>query len=117
MCHFGYQDEGILITNPHFPGSPPMRVLIVEDNPKMAAALQKGLRGHGMAPDVYHTGVEGEDAAATGVYDLVLLDLMLPDRDGVEVCRNIRRRGVRSKVLMLTALSTTTNKIEGLDSG
>ncbi len=94
-----------------------MRVLIVDDNPKMAAALQKGLREHGMAPDVSHTGFDGEEAAATGVYDLILLDLMLPDRDGVEVCRNLRRRGVKSKVLMLTALSTTANKIDGLDSG
>jgi len=94
-----------------------MRVLIVEDNPKMASALQKGLREHGFAPDVSHTGFEGEEFGATGVYDLILLDLMLPDRDGVEVCRNLRRRGIKSKVLMLTALSSTENKIGGLDSG
>ena len=94
-----------------------MRVLIVEDNPKMAAALQKGLREHGFAPDVSHTGFEGEEVGASGVYDLILLDLMLPDRDGVEVCRNLRRRGIKSKVLMLTALSSTDHKISGLDSG
>jgi DNA-binding response OmpR family regulator len=94
-----------------------MRVLIVEDNPKMAAALQKGLREHGFAPDVSHTGFEGEDLAASGVYDLIILDLMLPDRDGVEVCRNLRRRGVKSKVIMLTALSSTDHKVGGLDSG
>src|SRR5262249_38666665 len=64
-----------------------------------------------------HTGFEGEELAAQGVYDVVLLDLMLPDRDGVEVCRNLRRRGVRSKVLMLTALGTTEAKVQGLDAG
>jgi DNA-binding response OmpR family regulator len=94
-----------------------MRVLIIEDNPKMAAALQKGLREHGFAPDVSHAGFDGEELASSGVYDLVVLDLMLPDRDGVEVCRNLRRRGIRSKILMLTALSATENKISGLDAG
>ena len=94
-----------------------MRVLIVEDKPKMAGALQKGLREHGFAPDVSHTGFEGEDLGATGVYDLIVLDLMLPDRDGVEVCRNLRRRGVKSKVLMLTALGSTNHKVAGLDAG
>jgi DNA-binding response OmpR family regulator len=94
-----------------------MRVLIVEDNPKMSLALQKGLKEHGFAADVMASGVDGEEMAASGVYDLVLLDVMLPDRDGVEVCRNIRRRGVRSKVLLLTALGSTTDKVRGLDAG
>lgn len=94
-----------------------MRVLVVEDNPKMAGALQKGLREHGFAADVSHSGFDGEDLAASGVYDLVVLDLMLPDRDGIEVCKNIRRRGVVSKVLMLTALGSTQDKVQGLDAG
>lgn len=94
-----------------------MRVLVIEDNPKMAAAVQKGLQEHGFAADTSHTGCEGEDLAASGIYDLILLDLMLPDRDGVEVCRNLRRRGVKAKVLMLTALSSTDDKVQGLDSG
>lgn len=94
-----------------------MRVLFIEDNPKMAAAVQRGLREHGFAADVAHTGADGEDLAATGVYDLVLLDVMLPDRDGTEVCRNLRRRGVAAKVLMLTALSALQDKVNGLDSG
>lgn len=94
-----------------------MRVLVIEDNPKMATALQKGLREHGFAVDTANAGFEGEDLAATGVYDLVVLDLMLPDRDGVEVCKNLRRRGVKSKVLMLTALGTTQHKVVGLDAG
>jgi DNA-binding response OmpR family regulator len=94
-----------------------MRVLVIEDNPKMAAAIQHGLREHGYAPDVCHTGFEGETIAARGEYDVILLDLMLPDRDGVEVCRNLRRREITTPVIMLTALSSTDDKIEGLDAG
>lgn len=94
-----------------------MRVLVIEDNPKMAAAVQKGLQAHGFAVDMVHTGFEGEELASTTPYDVIVLDLMLPDRDGVEVCRNLRRRGIASRVLMLTALSSTDDKIAGLDTG
>lgn len=94
-----------------------MRVLVIEDNPKMSAAIQKGLREQGFATDVSATGFDGEDMACTNVYDLIVLDLMLPDRDGIEVCRNIRRRGVKSKVLMLTALTSTDDKVTGLNAG
>ncbi|MCC6427941.1 MAG: response regulator transcription factor [Phycisphaerales bacterium] len=94
-----------------------MRVMVIEDNPKMASALERGLREHGLAVDVAHSGYEGEDAAAAGSHDIILLDLMLPDRDGIEVCRNLRRRGVKAKILMLTALSSTDDKVQGLDAG
>jgi DNA-binding response OmpR family regulator len=94
-----------------------MRVLVIEDNPKMAAAIQKGLREHGFAVDAAHSGFEGEELAATGSHDVVILDLMLPDRDGVDVCRNLRRRGADVKILMLTALGATQDKIKGLDAG
>ncbi len=94
-----------------------MRVMVIEDNPKMASALERGLREQGLAVDVANTGFEGEDAAAAGHHDVILLDLMLPDRDGLEVCRNLRKRGIRSKILMLTALSLTGNKVIGLDAG
>ncbi len=94
-----------------------MRILIIEDNPKMSLALQKGLREHGFAADASTSGFDGEEMATSGVYDLVLLDLMLPDRDGVEVCKNLRRRGVKAKVLMLTALGSTQDKVQGLDAG
>jgi DNA-binding response OmpR family regulator len=94
-----------------------MRVLIIEDNPKMAEALQRGLRENGYAADVSHTGFEGEDLGAAEEYDAILLDLMLPDRDGVEVCKNLRRRCVATPILMLTALSGTENKVTGLDAG
>ncbi|MCC5822552.1 MAG: response regulator transcription factor [Phycisphaerales bacterium] len=94
-----------------------MRVLIIEDNPKMASAIQRGLREHGFAADACHSGYEGEELAAVEPYDLVILDVMLPDRDGVDVCRNLRRREITKPVLMLTALSSTGEKVAGLDAG
>jgi DNA-binding response OmpR family regulator len=94
-----------------------MRILIIEDNPKMAGAIQRGLREHGYAVEVCHSGFEGEDLAAIENFDLILLDLMLPDRDGVDVCRNLRRRCVSTPILMLTALSGTSDKVAGLDAG
>ncbi|MEZ6317493.1 MAG: response regulator transcription factor [Phycisphaerales bacterium] len=94
-----------------------MRILIVEDNPKMAGAIQRGLREQGYAADTCHTGFEGEDLGASETYDLIILDLMLPDRDGVEVCRNLRRRCVDTPIIMLTALSSTEDKVSGLDAG
>jgi DNA-binding response OmpR family regulator len=94
-----------------------MRILIVEDNPRMAQALHAGLREQGYAADMCHSGYEAEDLAASGVYDIVLLDLMLPDRDGVELCRSLRRRGFKSKILMLTALGSIPDKVQGLDAG
>lgn len=94
-----------------------MRILVIEDNPKMATGIQRGLRENGYAADVCHSGFEGEDLAAGSEYDAVILDLMLPDRDGVEVCRNLRRRSKNVPVLMLTALSGTEDKVNGLDAG
>lgn len=94
-----------------------MRILIVEDNPKMAGAIQKGLQSHGFAADMTHSGFEGEEMAAGEEYDLIILDLMLPDRDGVDICRNLRRRCIETPVLMLTALSGTEDKVSGLDAG
>lgn len=94
-----------------------MKILIIEDTPKMASAMQAGLQSHGFIVDVSHTGIEGEEMAMTEPYDAVILDLMLPDRDGVEVCRNLRRRGQNVPVLMLTALSATEEKVEGFDAG
>lgn len=94
-----------------------MRILVVEDNPDMAAAIRQGLKENGYSVDVTHKGFEGEELAATEPYDLVILDVMLPDRDGIDLCRNLRRRNVASFILMLTALSNTEQKIAGLDAG
>jgi len=94
-----------------------MRVLVVEDNPDMATALRQGLVEHGYSVDVVHRGFEGEELATALPYDLLILDVMLPDRDGVALCRDLRRRGVAGYILMLTALSNTEQKVSGLDAG
>lgn len=99
------------------PGGTSMRVLVVEDNPKMAQTIQKGLVEQGYAVDVAHTGHDGEFMAAGGQYDVIILDLMLPDQDGLVVSQNLRRRKVHTPILMLTALSETTDKVMGLDAG
>ncbi len=94
-----------------------MRILVVEDNPRMAAAIRQGLREHGYSVDIAQNGFEGEEMATTEPYDILILDVMLPDRDGVDLCRNLRRRKVSTSVLMLTALSATPDKVAGLDAG
>jgi DNA-binding response OmpR family regulator len=94
-----------------------MRILVIEDNPKMAGGIRRGLVEHGYAVDVSHSGYEGEMLAVTAPYDVIVLDLMLPDRDGLDVCRSLRRRKVRTPILVLTALSGTREKVAGLDAG
>ena len=94
-----------------------MRILVIEDNPKMNAAIQRGLQELGYAVDASLTGFEGEDLASGGEYDLIVLDVMLPDRDGMDVARSLRRRKVATPILMLTALSGTDEEISGLDAG
>jgi two-component system, OmpR family, copper resistance phosphate regulon response regulator CusR len=94
-----------------------MRILLVEDNQKMARFIKQGLIEQGHAVDVAETGADGEEMAVTEPYDLAILDVMLPDQDGIATCRNLRRRGIKTPVLMLTALSTTGDKVQGLDAG
>src|SRR5690606_8718649 len=79
--------------------------------------IRRGLVEQKYAVDVSATGFEGEERACVTRYDAIVLDLMLPDRDGVDVCRNLRRLGVTTPILMLTALSGTKDKVEGLDAG
>lgn len=94
-----------------------MRVLVIEDNPKMAEAIRKGLEEHSYVVEVRHRGYDGEDEAAANEYDAIILDRMLPDRDGVDVCRNLRQRKISTPILLLTALSGTKEKVTGLDAG
>ncbi|MHC4695485.1 MAG: response regulator [Planctomycetota bacterium] len=94
-----------------------MRLLVVEDNPKMARIVRQGLIENGYAVDVAHTGRDGEQMAATEPYDAIILDVMLPEQDGMQACANLRRRRVTTPILMLTALSTTGDKVKGLDAG
>ena len=94
-----------------------MRVLVVEDNPDMGPYLEQGLREHGFAVDLVTDGDRGLDYAAAGVYDLLILDRMLPGRDGLNLLRHLRAAGVRTPAIFLTAKSAVTDRVEGLDSG
>ena len=94
-----------------------MRVLIVEDEPKMAALLRRGLAAEGMAIDVAARGEDALPRAEATAYDVIVLDVMLPDIDGFEVCRRLRDAGVWAPVLMLTARDAVRDRVAGLDSG
>jgi two-component system OmpR family response regulator len=94
-----------------------VRVLVVEDEVKLAGLIRRGLREEGVLADV---AIKGEDAlwmAEATVYDVVVLDLMLPGIDGFETCRRLRGDGVRTPILMLTARDAVEDRIEGLDTG
>lgn len=94
-----------------------MRILVVEDQVKMANFLKKGLNEVGYAVDLADCGNAAESYMAQGEYDLVILDVMLPDQSGIDTARHIRRDGYEGPILMLTALSTTKDKVLGLDAG
>ena len=94
-----------------------MRVLIVEDQKKMANYLKRALEEQGYAVDVAHTGGEALDWAAVVGFDLVVLDIMLPEMDGVTVCRRLRQQGNRATILMLTARDAIEDRVIGLDAG
>ena len=94
-----------------------MRVLIVEDEVRLADTLRDLLELNGYTADVCHDGEAGLDNALSGIYDVVLLDVMLPKRDGFSVLRQLRSEKSAVPVLMLTARSETEDKVTGLDSG
>lgn len=94
-----------------------MRVLVVEDEPRMAALIRQGLEEEGYAVDVVGNGAEVFAWVESATYDMLLLDLMLPGMNGVEVCRRLRAKGYRMPILMLTARDTLPDKVKGLDSG
>jgi len=94
-----------------------MRFLVIEDNPKLGAQVKRALEEQGYLVDVTTSGHEGEHMAGSESYDGIILDVMLPDHDGVQLCKNLRRRKVGTPILMLTALAETSNKIAGLEAG
>ena len=94
-----------------------MRILLVEDEPRVARFIAKGLREQSYAVDI---AVDGEAAlykAEIDDYDLIVLDVMIPSRDGFDVCRELRRQGVTTPVLMLTARDAVNDRVAGLDAG
>lgn len=94
-----------------------MRLLIVEDEKRLAVSLAKGLTAEGYAVDVVHDGLEGLHRASEGVYDLVVLDIMLPGMNGYRVCGALRAGGHDVPILMLTAKDGEYDEAEGLDTG
>ena len=94
-----------------------MRALIVEDEIRLAETLRDLLELEGWSADLCHDGETGLDNALTGIYDIILLDVMLPKMDGFTVLRNLRSSGCSTPVLMLTARSEISDKVTGLDSG
>jgi two-component system, OmpR family, copper resistance phosphate regulon response regulator CusR len=94
-----------------------VRILVVEDERKVAKALQQGLEAELYEVTIAHTGEEGFFLANTELFDMVVLDLMLPGRDGLEVLGALRRRGLATPVLILTAKDTVDDRVLGLDTG
>ncbi len=94
-----------------------MRILLIEDERRVAEAISKNLKAESFAVDIARTGSEGEYLAKVNEYDVIVLDLMLPDQDGWVTCDQLRRDGVLTPILMLTALSDVSDKIKGLESG
>jgi two-component system OmpR family response regulator len=94
-----------------------MRALVVEDELKMAALLRRGLAEEGYAADVASSGEDALDMARATPYDTIVLDVMLPGLDGLEVCRQLRASGVWTPILMLTARDGVQDRVAGLDAG
>ncbi len=94
-----------------------MRILVVEDEPRMAGLLRRALVEEGYAVDVADAGDTGYEYAVAVAYDAIVLDVLLPGASGFEVCARLRRRGVWTPVLMLTARDAVTDRIRGLDGG
>jgi two-component system copper resistance phosphate regulon response regulator CusR len=94
-----------------------MKILIVEDESKTAAYLRRGLQEHGFSADVSSRGDDGGDLAATGTYDLVILDVMLPGRDGWSIVSELRQKQVATPVLFLTARDGVRDRVRGLELG
>ncbi|HEY0656850.1 MAG TPA: response regulator transcription factor [Pyrinomonadaceae bacterium] len=94
-----------------------MRILIVEDDMRLAAVVSRGLRKHAYAVDAATDGEEGLFYAETNAYDLLILDVMLPKKNGFELCRELRENGSELPILMLTARDAVADRVNGLDSG
>ena len=94
-----------------------MRILLVEDERQIADFIVRGLAENGYSVDVAHDGEEALHWPEVAEFDIIILDVMLPSVDGVEVCRTLRRQGLRTAILMLTARDAVEDRVRGLDSG
>ena len=94
-----------------------MKILVIEDEKKIANLLQKGLREQGYTVDLSHDGNDGLERASAQPYEAIILDIMLPGRDGLSVLRKLRERKVTTPVLVLTARGEVNERVEGLNAG
>jgi DNA-binding response OmpR family regulator len=94
-----------------------MRILVVEDNHRLNSSLQMNLAHEGYSVDVAYDGQEGQDLAELMPYDVIILDILLPKKDGLEVCRDLRLRRIHTPILLLTARDSVDDRVQGLDCG
>lgn len=94
-----------------------MRILIIEDEHKIANAIKKGLHRESYAVDTAHDGIRGYDLASSEQFDVIILDIMLPGMDGIEICKKLRDQQIHTPILMLTSKSQIQDKVIGFNSG
>src|SRR5437763_7187617 len=94
-----------------------MRILVVEDNHRLNSSLASSLAHEGYSVDAAYDGQEGQDIAELTPYDLIILDILLPVKDGLEVCRELRRRRIHTPIMLLTARDSVDDRVQGLDCG
>ncbi len=94
-----------------------MRILVIEDNHRLSYSLKMNLAHEGYSVDTAYDGQEGQDLAELTPYDLIILDILLPEKDGLEVCRELRRRRIHIPILLLTARDGVDDRVQGLDCG
>ncbi len=94
-----------------------MRILVVEDEHRISEGIKRGLMQEGYAVDTAYTGTDGYDLASTENYDVIVMDIMLPGMDGLEVTKSLRSDGIHSPILLLTARTQIGDRVTGLDSG
>lgn len=94
-----------------------MKILVVEDDQRVAELIQRGLHEHGFIPTVAYDGLSGKKLALNNEYDLIITDIILPKLDGLDLCKEIRQIKPDLPIIMLTALGSTDDKVEGFDAG
>lgn len=94
-----------------------MRILVVDDDEKLCSVIKRGLEEEAYAVDCVYNGNDGEYYAETSPYDLIILDIMMPEKNGMDVCRSLRSKKMTAPILMLTAKDTVEDKVKGLDTG
>jgi len=94
-----------------------MRILVVDDDTRLCSIVRRGLLEEAYAVDVAYDGEEGEYMAEVNPYDLIILDIMMPKKDGIQVCRELRARRINTPIMMLTARDAVEDRVRGLDAG